>query len=227
MDLAGGPNGLVVLVIAIAAVSGILVVLWLLVAGRVDSSRSIVVHAPVDRAWESIRHFPTLHARHGKARHLCRFEEWTLRRGDGERPGTIWRGSGIWDSDQYWADVEIVWTVPGREIALSLRRDSLGTHRGLRHHVGSLRLESVDAATTKLTWRLRARLRSPRLILERLRAGSRLRARLLDQGLRSLKVEIDQSEQPAPGETLPLSETPDSVATAPLPPDRLPPETTV
>jgi len=224
VDLAGGPTGL--LVLAIASVSGLLVVLWLLVAGRVDLTRSIVVHAPVDRAWESIRHFPTLHTRHGKARHLCRFEEWTLRRGDGEHAGTIWRGSGAWGIKPYWADVEIVWTAPGREIAFSLRRDSLGTQRGLCDHVGSLRLESVDAATTKVTWLLGARLRSPRLILERLRAGSRLRARLLDQGLRSLKVEIDRSGQSAPQEALPLREPPDTVAGRSLPPDRLPPETT-
>ncbi len=226
MDLADGPTSLGVFAIALAVASGALVVLLgLVAAGRVDLSRSIVVHAPLDRAWESIRRFPTLHARHGKARDLCRITEWTLRRGDGERAGTVWRCSGTRDGRPYWADVEIVRIVPGREIAFSLRRDSLGTHRGLSRHLGSLCLDSVDTGATKVTWRLDARLRGPRLILERLRAGSRLRARLLDQGLRSLKVEIDRSAKPAP-EAPPEGEMPD-LATGASSPVRLPPETTV
>jgi len=226
VDLAGGPTGLGVLVIVTAAAAGMLGVLSLLVVGRIDSSRSILVHAPVDRAWTSIRHFPTLHARHGKAGDFGRIEEWTLRHGDGVHAGSIWRGSGTWGVKPYWADVEIVWADPGRAIAFSLRRDSLGTHRGLRHHMASLRLEHVATGTTKVSWRLRAHLRGPRLILERLRASARLRARLLDQGLRSLKVEIDRSTRPAPEETLPSGDALDDVA-APLPPGRPPPETTV
>jgi len=223
LAFAGGAASLHPIVVALALLSATIVVLALVMAGRVDLSRSVLVHAPADRAWEFIRHFPTLHSRHGKARDLCPIAEWVLRRGDGESAGTVWRGLGTWGGTGYWADVEIVRNVPARELAVSLREDSLGTHRGLRGHLGSLTLEAVDAGTTKVTWRLRARLRGPRLLLERLGAGPRLQARLLDQGLRSLKVEIDGAARRVAEDAL----QPAGRADAPPPrPMRFPPETT-
>ena len=221
-----GATGLHLLVITIAVLSAVIGILGFVIAGRLDLCRSVLVHAPADRAWEFIRHFPSLHSRHGKVRDLCRITEWTLRCGDGEHSGTVWRVIGTWDGAEYWADVEIVRTDPGTEIAVSLRRDSLGTHRGLRDHLGSLTLEAVGPDTTKVTWRLRARLRGPRLILGRLGAAPRLHARLLDQGLRSLKVEIDGAVRKVTEETFRTADPPDTVTVPPPRPVRVPPETT-
>lgn len=165
----------------------------LLLAGRIDLRRSVMVHVPLAQAWQGIRHFPGLHGRHGKVRGLAAIEDWTLRRGDGEGPGTIWRAHGRWRDAPYWADVEIVRVDAGRELAITLIRDSLGTHRGLQGHLGSLTLEAIAPGTTKLTWRLRARLRGPRLRLAHVFSGPRLRARLFDQGLRSIKVRMEQT----------------------------------
>lgn len=226
MVFAGGAANLQPLVIALALLSVAVVALGLVIAGRVNVSRSVLVHAPADCAWEFIRHFPTLHSRHGKARELCPITEWVLRRGDGERPGTVWRALGSWDGTEYWADVEIVRNESGRELAVSLRGDSLGTHRGLRGHVGSLTLEPVGSTTTKVTWRLRARLHGPRLILERFGAGPRLHARLLDQGLRSLKVEIDGAARRSTEDPVQPASRADAAGAPPPRPLRFPPETT-
>lgn len=180
------------------------------------------MHAPAGRVWEFVRHLPALHERHGKARDLCRITEWTLRHGDGEHAGSVWRVRGAWDGSDYWADLEIVKVDPGRQLAFSLRRDSLGTHRALRKHVGTLLLEETGSGTTKITWNLRAELRMPRLLLARLRSRSRLQARLFDQGLRSLKVLIDNSEREATQSGRTANASPTS-ATEPLPSVRIPP----
>jgi hypothetical protein len=171
----------------------------LLLAGRLDLRRSVLVHVPMAQAWKAIRHFPGLHERHGKARGLAAIEDWTLRRGDGESPGTIWRAHGRWGGAPYWADIEIVRADAGRELAITLVRDSLGTHRGLEGHLGSLTLEATAPGTTKLTWRLRARLRGPRLRLAHVLSAPRLRARLFDQSLRSIKVRMEQAIERAAG----------------------------
>jgi len=210
-----------------AVLAVVIVLLAVVIAGRVSLSRSVLVHAPANRAWEFIRHFPTLHSRHGKARELCPITGWILRRGDGECSGTVWRALGTWGGAGYWADVEIVRNDPGRELAVSLRGDSLGTHRGLRGHLGSLTVEPVGSEATKVTWRLRARLCGPRLIMERLGAGPRLQARLLDQGLRSLKVEIDGAAQRDAQDTLEPAGRGDASESPPQRPMRFPPETTV
>jgi uncharacterized protein YndB with AHSA1/START domain len=171
----------------------------LLLSGSLDLRRSVMVHVPLAQAWKAIRHFPGLHERHGKARGLAAIEDWTLRRGDGEGPGTIWRAHGRWGGAPYWADVEIVRVEAGRELAFTLMHDSLGTHRGLEGHLGSLTLEATAPGTTKLTWRLRARLRGPRLRLAHAFSAPRLRARLFDQGLRSIKVRMEQAMEAAAG----------------------------
>jgi uncharacterized protein YndB with AHSA1/START domain len=192
---------------------------------RLDVTRSVQVHVPAGRVWEFVRHLPALHERHGKARDLCRITEWTLRHGDGEHAGSVWRAHGAWDDSDYWADLEIVKMDPGRQLAFTLRRDSLGTHRALRKHLGTLLLEEAGSGMTKITWRLRAELRMPRLLLARLRSRSRLQARLFDQGLRSLKVAIDNSEREAT-ETGRTADASPTAATAPPPPARIPPSST-
>jgi len=199
----------------------------LLPGARIDLSRSVLVHAASERVWEHVGSLPALHAVHGKFKDFGRVTGWSLRYGDGESTGSVWRALGTWGATPYWADVEILRIVPGKEIAIRLRRDSLGTQKGLRDHVGSLALESIGPDATKITWRLGARLRGPRLRLERLLSFQRLRARLLDQGLRSLKVEIDDATR----ETDHRPSVPSGDAgTHGVPPQltgRIPPETTV
>jgi|SRR5207245_1944923 len=161
-------------------------------SGRLDLRRSVRVHVPLAFVWSAVRHVPTLHGRHGRALKDGGIDDWILRRGDGESAGSIWRGHGRWGGLPYWVDVEIVRSKPGRDLAITLTRDSLGTQRRLRGHLGELILEEVAPGTTKVTWRLRARLRGARMRAERLLSLPRLQARLLDHGLRSLKVGIER-----------------------------------
>ena len=197
----------------------------LLPGARIQESRSVLIHAGCERVWEFVGSVPVLCSGHGKIRDFRRVTDWSLRHGDGESAGSVWRAIGSWGASPYWVDVEIIRVVPGKEIAIRLRRDSLGTHRGLRDHVGSLSLESIGPNATKLTWRLGARLRGPKILVARLLSSRRLHARLLDQGLRSLKVEIDiatkEKEPPAP----PTGEA-GAPPITPLRSRRTPPETT-
>ncbi len=201
-------------IIAAALFAALLVAfVWI---GRLELRRTVLVHARADRVWGFVRHFPTVHARHGKARGLGSVESWSLERGDGEGAGSVWRAGGLWGEAPYWAEIEIVRCRPGRELAITLLRDSLGTHRGLREHLGSLVLEPISSETTKLTWCLRARLRGVRLRAARLRSLTSLQARLFDQGLRSIKMTIETIvELPAAGSA--------SADPAPSPPAASPP----
>jgi hypothetical protein len=221
----------------LAAVTGWIIVAALLAAllaaflwiGRLDLRRTVLVHARPDRVWDFVRHFPTLHARHGKALGLGSVESWGLARGDGECAGSVWRAGGLWGEAPYWAEIEIVRFRPGRELAVTLLRDSLGTHRGLRQHLGSLLVEPIAPETTKLTWSLRARLRGMRLRLARVRSPASLQARLFDQGLRSIKLAIESAvELPGPGGRAlgdPAQGPPAASPPAgPPPPGRRPPE---
>jgi uncharacterized protein YndB with AHSA1/START domain len=198
--------------------------LGLMPGARLDLSRSVLVRASAERSWEFVRNLPALHARHGKGRDYGVITDWSLRHGDGESTGSIWRARGTWRGSSYWADVEIVRVEPGKELTIRLRSDSLRTHRGLRNHSGTLTLEPAGDGTTKITWRLRARLRAPRLLVARALASARLRARLFDHGLRSLKIEIEQAAKKdaavagAPAEGRGVLAVP--------PPARVPPETT-
>ena len=201
--------------------------LGLLAGGRLVLARSVLVHATADRVWELVRDLPALHARHGKGREYWVIVDWKLRHGDGRNAGSIWQARGTWRGSPYWADLEILRVEPGRELAIRLRGDSLRTHRGLRNHVGSLTLEPAGPAVTKITWRLRARLRAPRLLFTRACFPARLRARLFDHGLRSLKVEIDQAvARDEASHWTPAGPQEDLDISAP-PAARNPPETTV
>lgn len=170
----------------------IAVVLGLLPGCRLDLSRSVLVHAPAEVVWDQVRGLPALLSRHGKARDFGLIADWTARHGNGESPGSVWRAHGTWRGSPYWVDVEIARVDPGKEVAIRLRRDSLRTERGLREHLGALTLQPLGPEATKVTWRLRARLRGPRIVLARLASSGSLQARLLDLGLRSLKIEIDR-----------------------------------
>jgi hypothetical protein len=200
----------------------------LLPGGRLDLSRSVLVHASTESAWEIVRKLPDLHGRHGKTKDFGSIVGWSLRHGDGESAGSVWRVQGTWRRVPYWADVQVIRIVSGRELTIRLLRDSLGTERGLRDHLGSLSLEMIGPDATKITWRLRARLRDPRLLLARLLSLPRLRARLFDVGLRSLKVEIDQVvRQERTARAAPAGPPDDLAVPAPPPPARIPPESIV
>jgi hypothetical protein len=179
-----------ILLVALGALL-LLLAIFLPATARIDLSRSVLVRAPVATTWEFVRRMPVLLARHARVREHGGFEDWSLQRGDGVLAGSVWRGRGRWDGGEYWADIEVVRCEPEREFAVRLLRDSLGTHRGLRDHLGSMRLEPIAPAATKLTWRLRARLKGPRLRLARVLSPDLLRARLMDQGMRSIKVAIE------------------------------------
>jgi hypothetical protein len=90
-----------------------------------------------------------------------------------------------------------------------------------------LSLEAIGPDATKITWRLRARLRDPGLLVARLLFSPRLRARLFDQGLRSLKVEIDDAARQGEAACATPAGRPGApTVLAPAPPARNPPETT-
>ncbi len=192
MTLATAAPSLLVLPALLLVFALVVVGLLLRTTGRLDLRRSVLVHVPLASAWRRVRHFPSLHARHGKMSQLGPIDDWVLRQGDGEGAGSIWRAVGRCGDSPYWADVEIVIAQPGRQMAITLLRDSLGTERGVREHLGAMRLEELGPGTTKVTWRLRARLHGARLRAERLLSLTRLQARLFDQGLRSLKASLEK-----------------------------------
>jgi len=227
VDLAHGAPFLVLFILTALVLLLAAAFLGLLPGGRLDLSRSVMVRSTPDRIWEFVRNLPALHARHGKGRDVGVITEWSLKHGDGEGAGSTWRARGTWRGAPYWADVEIVRAEPGKELAIHLLRDSLGTHRGLRIHVGSMTLEPAGPDATKITWRLRARLHNPRLLLARFLFPSRLRARLFDQGLRSLKVEIEKAAHRDEIAVEAPAGQPGDLEVPPSLPARIPPESTV
>ena len=188
MGLVVASAALVVLLLGVAAVSS---------GRRLNLRRTVLLHTPAHSAWEGIRCLPTLLARHGRIRDRGTIEDCLPLRGDADAPGAIWRARGTWGRRAYWAEIEVVRLEPGREVGVRLVRDSLGTHRGLGGHAGILTLEETGPGASKLTWRLRAELRSPRLRVARLVGSDRLAARLLDLGLRSVKVSLEQTAREA------------------------------
>lgn len=190
-------------------------------ARRIDERRSILVHADTDGAWSSLRRVPDLIGRHGKTSDYADLTAWTLRHGDGDSPGSVWRADGTWGPRPYWFEVEIVRSDAGRELTIRLRRDAFGTERGVRGHRGTLQLNPAGSGTTKITWHLSARLTGARLLPARFMSPATLRARLLDQKLRSLKAEIDfvarDRNRPDVSAAVPLAAPEARPADAPLP----------
>jgi len=226
VDFSHGALLFALAVLAATLLSLLAVLLGILPDGRIDLRRTVLVRAPTGPVWSVVSNLPALHGAHGRMGDFCRITGWSLRHGDGLGAGSVWRASGVWGSAPYWADIEILRAERGRTIAFRMRRDSLGTERGLRHHSGSLSLAPIDAGATKVTWHLSARLRGPRLVAARYVAPQRLRALLLDQGLRSLKVEIEGlTAGAASRHAAPLDPPADDRRIAP--PPRLPPETTL
>ena len=180
----------------LAIPAGLMILLVLLLASRrtIHQRRTVLVHARLDTAWDTIGDFPALLTNYGRVREFGAFEEICFIRGDSETAGSIWSARGRWGSTPYRADIKLVRYLPGREIAVTLVRDSFGTHRRVRDHLGILTLEPGDSDTCKLTWELRARVRFGRLLAGRIFFMERTQARLLDLGLRALKLGIDAEE---------------------------------
>jgi len=170
----------------------VLLLLGRLFAGReMDEARSVLLHLPFERAWDAVRDFPALHAAHTRGRPRLLIKETLLREGSGQGPRSVWRQSGRWGEVDYWADLEVTEWDPPHRMTVRLVRDSLATHRGLMRHRGELTLVPEGPAVTKLTWRLSVRIGTLRLLLVRMLWPERMRARLLDLGLRSVKRAID------------------------------------
>jgi hypothetical protein len=162
---------------------------------RVNLHRSILVQASAERAWRRLCDLPLLVSRHGRMRGGVTLDDWSLREGDGETPGSVWRGRGGTGRRTVWVELQITRREPASEIGFRLIRDSMKTHRALRMHRASLTLREISPGTTKVTWQLQARLQGVRLLLMRLLYPSALRARLLDIGLRSVKMAVESLEE--------------------------------
>jgi len=180
----------------------LLVLVRLFTARHFRDARSVILRVSHDDAWEAIRDFPALHAAHTRGRPLLAIQDSALRTGDGCSPGSVWRQRGRWGGGSYWVELELVDWDPPRRLSVRMVRDSLATHRGLVQHRADLILEPVGPGKTKLTWCLSAHFGALHLLLARLLSAERLRTRLLDVGLRSLKVAIEgaaTAERPAAG----------------------------
>jgi len=182
---------------ALAAL-GVLIAMKLHAGRPCRESRSVLLHVPIEVAWTRIRDFGALQAAHGRGRPLLRVESSKLQRGDGLTPGTVWRQEGRWGDQPWWAEIEIISVEPPRWLEVTLLRDVFGTRYGLEYHRCFVELKPEGADSTKLSFRLRARTRGARLTLARTFSPERLSARLLDLGLRSLKVEVDRLARSEP-----------------------------
>ena len=163
----------------------------------VSSTRSVLLHIPIDRAWELVHDFPALFAAHGRGRPLLKVHTSTLERGDVNTPHSVWRQQGTWGRRPYSARIEILEVAAPTALAVRLLGDNLRSERGLLRHRGELRLHAVGARSTKVTWQLSARIHSLPMLFARLLAPERVEARLLDLSLRSLKAVVDGGTRPA------------------------------
>jgi hypothetical protein len=178
----------------VAAALTVLLAILLLSGRRLETSRAIRVHLPRDLVWAALRDFGSLHAQHARGRPRLRIESSRLLQGDGSAPRSVWIQRGRWGEQPYWAEVELVACEAPHRLAVRLRRDSLGTERGLRDHRCELRLHRHDERDTRIVLAISARFSGVRLpCLARL-APERLRSRLLDLGMRSVKHAVGAAE---------------------------------
>jgi len=181
----------------------------------VHSTRSVLLHIPIDRAWELVQDFPALFAAHGRGRPLLRVQTSHLERGDGRTPHSVWLQQGTWGQRPYSARIEILEVAAPAVLAVRLVGDNLRSERGLLRHRGELRLHAVGERSTKVTWHLSARIHSMPMLFARLLAPERVEARLLDLSLRSLKAVVDGGTRPAGAGHSPAFPLPARPATVP------------
>lgn len=180
--------------LAIASALIALLAIVLVSGRRLETSRAIRVHIPLELAWAAVRDFGSLHAQHARARPLLRIESSRLMQGDGTTPRSIWIQRGHWGDRPYWAEIELAAFEPPHRLAVRLRRDAFGTERGLRSHRCELRLHRHDDRETRIVLAISARFTGFRLpCLSRIAPG-RLRSRLLDLGMRSVKHAVGAAE---------------------------------
>lgn len=215
------------IVLAFAAGLIVLPAIILVSSRRLETSRAIRVHLPLDLAWAAVRDFGSLHAQHARGRPRLRVESSRLLQGDGTTLQSVWIQRGWWGDQPYWVEIELVAFEPPHRLAVRLRRDALGTERGLRRHRCEIRLHGQDARETRIVLTIGARFAGLRLpCLFRL-APERLRSRLLDLGMRSVKHAVGAAEMtlpetarvaaPAAGSLEPdLSDLPPSSAAPPM-----------
>jgi hypothetical protein len=182
----------IVLAIAVALTFPLAVIL--LSGRRMETSRAIRLHLPSDMVWAGVRDFGALHARHARGQPWLRIESSVLVEGDGRTAPSVWFQRGRWHDQPYWAEIELVTIEPPRCVAVRLRRDSLGTQRGLRKHRCELRLVSEGDRESKLVLIVAARFSGVRLPSLRRLAPDRLRPRLLDLSMRSVKHAVGAAE---------------------------------
>ena len=180
--------GLLAIILMSAAAGGIFRSL-----SRLHLHRSILVHLPAERAWGRVSDLPYFVSRHGRVRGAAAIDEWSLREGDGHSVGSVWRGTSR--DRKFWVDLQITRRERVNEIAFRLIRDSYRTHRALRQHRASLKLQETNPGITKITWELQARFRGVRLPLLRLFTPSVIHARLLDISLRTVKASVETLEE--------------------------------
>lgn len=186
------------IVLAVAAGLTVLWAITLVSSRRLETSRAIRVHLPLDLAWAAVHDFGSLHAQHARGRPYLRIESSRLLRGDGTTPQSVWIQRGWWGDLPYWAEIELLSFEPPRRLAVRLRRDALGTERGLRRHRCEIRLHGQDARETTIVLAIGARFTGWRLpCLVRI-APERLRSRLLDLGMRSVKHAVGAAEMRLP-----------------------------
>lgn len=206
-------------ILIVAVLAAVLVLIVLMLTRRtVSFHRAVLLHAPVPLVWPRIEDFPVLLAEHGRGRALGAYGRYSFVRGDARSSGSVWRTFGTWAGAEYWADVELVRIEAGREIVVRLLRDSLQTHHGLRGSIARLTLQPNGAGTSKLTWDLQARFRPSRLLWHRHCSRDRLKARLLDLCLRSVKIAIDSEAHDRDADPGATTRPADGDAVVPSPP---------
>jgi len=182
------------IVLAIVSALTILILIVLLSSRRMETSRAIRLHLPADLVWSGVRDFGALHARHARGQPWLRLQSSTLLEGDGQTTQSVWLQRGRWDDQPYWAEIELVAIEPPNRLAVRLRRDSLATERGLWRHRCELRLVPEGDRETKLVLVVSARFAGLRLPVLRRLAPERLRSRLMDLAMRSIKHAVGATE---------------------------------
>jgi hypothetical protein len=184
----------VTIVLAVASALIVLLAIVLVSGRRLETSRAIRVHIPLELAWAAVRDFGSLHAQHARGRPLLRIETSRLLQGDGTTPRSVWMQRGHWGDRPYWTEVELAAFEPPHRLAVRLRRDAFGTERGLRSHRCEFRLHRHDDRETRIVLAISARFSGFRLPWLNRIAPSRLRSRLLDLGMRSVKHAVGAAE---------------------------------
>jgi hypothetical protein len=189
------------IVLAVASALTVLLAIVFVSGRRLETSRAIRVHLPLELAWAAVCDFGSLHAHHARGRPLLRIESSRLLQGDGTTPRSVWIQRGHWGNEPYWAEIEMAAFEPPHRLAVRLRRDAFGTERGLLSHRCELRLHRHDDRETRIVLAISARFAGLRLPCLFRIAPDRLRSRLLDLGMRSVKHAVGAAEMtivPAP-----------------------------